>query len=40
VEVGAAAEADKLGIAISVHHLSPGISKWNKIKHRLFCSSA
>ena len=28
--------ADELGIAISVHHLSPGTSKWNKIEHRLF----
>ena len=23
-------------LAISVHHLSPGTSKWNKIEHRLF----
>jgi transposase len=28
--------ADELGIAISVHHLPPGTSKWNKIEHRLF----
>jgi hypothetical protein len=28
--------ADELGIAISVHHFSPGTSKWNKIEHRLF----
>ncbi len=28
--------ADELGIAIIVHHLPPGTSKWNKIEHRLF----
>jgi DDE family transposase len=28
--------ADELGIAIAVHHLPPGTSKWNKIEHRLF----
>ena len=28
--------ADETGIAIEVHHLSPGTSKWNKIEHRLF----
>jgi hypothetical protein len=28
--------ADELGIAITVHHLPPGTSKWNKIEHRLF----
>ena len=28
--------ADELGIAIEVHHLPPGTSKWNKIEHRLF----
>ena len=28
--------ADEIGIAISVHHLPPGTSKWNKIEHRLF----
>jgi hypothetical protein len=28
--------ADELGIAISVCHLPPGTSKWNKIEHRLF----
>jgi hypothetical protein len=28
--------ADELGIAIVVHHLPPGTSKWNKIEHRLF----
>ena len=28
--------ATELGIAIRVHHLPPGTSKWNKIEHRLF----
>ena len=28
--------ADGLGIDITVHHLPPGTSKWNKIEHRLF----
>ena len=28
--------ADELGIEISVSHLPPGTSKWNKIEHRLF----
>ena len=28
--------ADALGLAISVCHLPPGTSKWNKIEHRLF----
>jgi len=28
--------ADRLGMAISVCHLPPGTSKWNKIEHRLF----
>jgi hypothetical protein len=28
--------ADELGLSISVHHLPPGTSKWNKIEHRLF----
>ena len=28
--------ADDLGIAITVCHLPPGTSKWNKIEHRLF----
>jgi hypothetical protein len=28
--------ADELGIAITVCHLPPGTSKWNKIEHRLF----
>ncbi|MGH7861755.1 MAG: ISAzo13 family transposase [Candidatus Dormibacteraceae bacterium] len=28
--------ADETGLAISVSHLPPGTSKWNKIEHRLF----
>lgn len=28
--------ATELGIAIAVHHLPPGTSKWNAIEHRLF----
>ena len=28
--------ADELGIAIEVHHLPPGTSKWNAIEHKLF----
>ena len=28
--------ADELGIEISVCHVPPGTSKWNKIEHRLF----
>ena len=28
--------ADETGLAISVCHLPPGTSKWNKIEHRLF----
>jgi len=28
--------ADELGLRISVCHLPPGTSKWNKIEHRLF----
>ena len=28
--------ADRLGVPISVSHLPPGTSKWNKIEHRLF----
>ena len=28
--------ANEIGIAIEVHHLPPGPSKWNKIEHRLF----
>jgi hypothetical protein len=29
--------ADELGLAIYVRHFPPGISKWNKIEHRMFC---
>lgn len=29
--------ADELGFPITVCHLPPGTSKWNKIEHRLFC---
>ena len=28
--------ADETGLAVEVHHLPPGTSKWNKIEHRLF----
>ena len=28
--------ADEIALAIEVHHLPPGTSKWNKIEHRLF----
>ena len=28
--------ADELGLNITVCHLPPGTSKWNKIEHRLF----
>jgi hypothetical protein len=28
--------ADQLGLTITVSHLPPGTSKWNKIEHRLF----
>ena len=29
--------ADRTGLTLSVSHLPPGTSKWNKIEHRLFC---
>jgi hypothetical protein len=29
--------ADATGLRISVCHLPPGTSKWNKIEHRMFC---
>lgn len=29
--------ADEVGLEITVCHLPPGTSKWNKIEHRLFC---
>jgi len=28
--------ADEIGIAVEVHHLPPGTSKWNHIEHKLF----
>ncbi len=28
--------AGEIGISIEVHHFPPGMSKWNKIEHRLF----
>ncbi len=28
--------ANELGLDVTVHHLPPGTSKWNKIEHRLF----
>jgi hypothetical protein len=32
-----AALATEIGLAVTVCHLPPGTSKWNKIEHRLFC---
>jgi transposase len=29
--------ADASGLRVSVSHLPPGTSKWNKIEHRMFC---
>ena len=29
--------ADETGLRITVCHLPPGTSKWNKIEHRMFC---
>jgi hypothetical protein len=29
--------ADRIRLRISVCHLPPGTSKWNKIEHRMFC---
>ena len=29
--------ATRTGLTISVSHVPPGTSKWNKIEHRLFC---
>ena len=29
--------ADETGLAVTVCHLPPGTSKWNKIEHRMFC---
>jgi hypothetical protein len=28
--------ADETGLAVTVAHLPPGTSKWNKVEHRLF----
>jgi hypothetical protein len=36
-KVGLQVIADDIGLPISVMHLPPGTSKWNKIEHRLFC---
>jgi len=36
-KVGLQELANKLGIPITVMHLPPGTSKWNKIEHRMFC---
>ena len=36
LESGIAEVADELNIPITVCHLPPGTSKWNKIEHRLF----
>ena len=35
-KVSLQALADELGLTLSVCHLPPGTSKWNKIEHRLF----
>ena len=35
--LSAARLADESGLRISVFHFPPGTSKWNKIKHRMFC---
>jgi biotin operon repressor len=29
--------ADRTGLTLTMSHLPPGTSKWNKIEHRLFC---
>ena len=36
LEAGVAEVADETALHISVRHLPPGTSKWNKIEHRLF----
>jgi transposase len=36
-KVALQAVADEIGLPISVCHLPPGTSKWNKIEHRMFC---
>jgi Rhodopirellula transposase DDE domain len=37
VETELAALATDTGLSITVCHLPPGTSRWNKIEHRLFC---
>ena len=32
--------ANKTGLEVTVNHLPPGTSKWNRIEHRLFAPSA
>ena len=36
-KVALQALADELGLRLTVCHLPPGTSKWNKIEHRMFC---
>lgn len=36
-KVEVAALAVEIGVPITIAHLPPGTSKWNKIEHRLFC---
>jgi transposase len=36
-KLGIQALANKIGIPITVMHLPPGTSKWNRIEHKLFC---
>jgi transposase len=36
-KVGLQVLADEIGVPITVAHLPPGTSKWNRIEHRLFC---
>lgn len=36
-KVGLQVLADELELPITVMHLPPGTSKWNKIEHRMFC---
>jgi hypothetical protein len=35
-ETGTARIADETGLVVTVAHLPPGTSKWNRIEHRLF----
>ncbi|MDE0698007.1 MAG: ISAzo13 family transposase [Boseongicola sp.] len=32
--------ADEFGLAISVSHLPPGTSKWNRVEHSMFCHTS